>query len=255
MRISFLFSFFLNAFIFGSAESQSFHGKIEYNLHEGYGSKSFCTYFFNENYIKKVDTSSENLFVKAGFSEVVWNIKEGKQYIVNHGTQTVYSIHYKTGTSLPVKHEKVEDIILETPCHVYERSEINPLEFKDKPDTMISKGIYYIPESGFSVIPAGGISKFDPLNLLSGLIPLRIKNSGGLTSSPENGYSNKIEAVSILTRKIPDDFFQLPLNYKMKDYSEKEVKWLVGEAAKKQIDFMEMAKKEIRKKYVYFSFD
>ena len=239
---------------FNVTTAQPFNGKIEYTISENYVNRAFCTYFFNGNYIKKIDTSG-SLFVAAGFSETIWDLKNRKQYLINHGNKTIYFSDYVPDSAYDINSFSQTPKIDDNECLKYEKSERKSVVLKDKEDTIVHNSTFFVAKELLLSSRIKSEGKYDPLNLSSGYIPLRIKNWGGLISSENDSYNTLVEAVKIKEKNIGDDFFNLPEGYQTKVFVEIEIRDMVRKAAEKRIDFMEMAKKVMREKGMFSIFD
>lgn len=231
--------------------AQAFRGQIVYTLREKDSTHPFCTYSFNDYFVKKTDTASGSLFVTAGFTEIIWDIREKMQYLINHGTGVIYFSKYQdegNHKNLPLSESK---IISGRECLRYEVTDSVPLTMNDLPDTFVSSSTYFVAKQWKLSSPPRSEPRYDPINLSSGYIPLYISSKGGRLSSTENNYHTIIEATSIQYRDIGEEFFQLPAGYQKKAYSEKEIRDLLSKAAGRKIDFMEMAKKIIRQRGLF----
>ena len=120
--------------------AQAFRGQIVYTLREKDSTHPFCTYSFNDYFVKKTDTASGSLFVTAGFTEIIWDIREKMQYLINHGTGVIYFSKYQdegNHKNLPLSESK---IISGRECLRYEVTDSVPLTMNDLPDTLLSDG-------------------------------------------------------------------------------------------------------------------
>lgn len=230
---------------------QGFRGQIAYTIMEKDTILPFCTYTFNEHFIKKTDTAYSSLFVTAGFTEIIWDLREKKQYLINHGTKVVYYRNYQGDK--PQKNFTLSATINRSgyECATYEITDTIPVSLNDRPDTFFSASSYTVALAWKLSSPPQSEARYDPLRLSSGYIPLYISSRGRQASAPENNYHTVVEAVSIGPKDIGDTFFRLPEGYEWKPYNEQEIRDLLSKAAGKKIDFMEMARKIMRQRGMF----
>jgi hypothetical protein len=216
-----------------------FNGSINFTITSN-KIRSEVHYFFNENYVKKID-NRENFLSKAGYTEVIWDLNSSTQFIINHERKEIFKLVHKD-LSPNVQAIQIFDSTLfkgSLEFKIFSQTSHNNVNLQNKEMRIDETSTYFISENLKIKKPIQSDSKFEPINLTTSYIPIRKITTAYISDSLL--YTTIIEISKMEQKKIKDSFFQTPKDYKIREFDIDIIRFDVKNAINNRVDFRKQA--------------